>query len=568
MILLFLPLIGRTQCTPNYSYTSPGIYPDTMPTGYVNQPYSEDISFVLPTDTQGYDFTNFEIVSIALPVGLSWQCDNFANGCNYNPQVNQYGCVNVFGTPLLAGQYQVDVSIIADLTIVQGVPTTFSVFMEILPDTTPVSNNGFGMVGSIGCAPLTVSFTNNNPGLLSYNWDFGNGNTSTLENPTPQIYTTPGDYVVSYEAFSNLDTIELYTLTGVDVTSMSGYGGGFPSYDNADTYYKIFENGTLFNQSSFIADTDPPVSWATSLILNPANTYTIEIWEADDSAGEVILGADDYIGSHTMNLSGCNGCAAGNSTINYAINYQQILPSANIVSVDTVHVGDYPIAPTLSFDSLNSTLSFSNLGDVYQWLLNGVVIPGATDTSLVIDSSGYYSVIAYNAYGCSAYSDSIVGIYCSPTFEPNIQLNASGDLEVTNSMNYDIQWIMGTNPIPGDTNLTCTPQAPENYFVLLTDPFGCEYLSDYIFVNVGLNENETASWKVYPNPAKDQLRIDVDGASVDRLELVDITGRVVKQIDEIDEVTQIDLSEINNGAYIVKIYQNQSVWSTQLLIQR
>lgn len=559
LILLFLPFNGRTQCTPVYSYTQPGIYPDTMPTGYVNQPYSEDITFVLPLDTQGYDFTNFEIVSIALPVGLSWQCNNSANGCNYNPQVDQFGCVNVYGTPLLAGQYQVDVSVIADLTIIQGVPTTFSVFMEILPDTTPVSNNGFAMVGSVGCTPLTVSFTNNNPGLLGYSWDFGNGNTSTLENPTPQVYTTPGDYVVSYEAYSNLDTIELYTLTDIDVTSMSGYGGGFPSYDNADTYYKIYENGILFNQSNYIADTDPPVSWATNLILNPANTYTIEIWEADDSAGEIILGADDYIGSHTLNLSGCNGCAAGNSTINYAIDYQQILPSATIISVDTVHVGGYPVAPTLVFDSLTSTISFNHLGDTYQWLHNGVVIPGATDSLLTIDTSGYYSVVAYNEYGCSVYSDSVLGIYCSPNFLPNIQLNATGDLEVTNASNFDIQWLMGSTPLPNDTLATMTPTLPENYAVTLTDPYGCEYTSDFLFVNVGFDESETTSWKIYPNPAKENVVVDVDGANVDRIIIVDLAGRVVRELSNINGKVSINVQELKSGSYFVKVFHNSSV---------
>lgn len=34
-------------------------------------------------------------------------------------------------------------------------------------------------------------------------------------------------------------------------------------------------------------DTNPPVSWPTSIVLNPANIYVIEIWEADDTAGEI-----------------------------------------------------------------------------------------------------------------------------------------------------------------------------------------------------------------------------------------------------------------------------------------
>jgi len=88
-------------CTVDYSLTAPGIYPDTLPSGYVGQPYSEDIQFVLPTDTMGYTFLNFHIVSISLPIGLNWQCSNQANGCNYDPAVSVHGCVNVYGTPCL-----------------------------------------------------------------------------------------------------------------------------------------------------------------------------------------------------------------------------------------------------------------------------------------------------------------------------------------------------------------------------------------------------------------------------------------------------------------------------------
>ncbi|MCH2224609.1 MAG: hypothetical protein MK066_07550, partial [Crocinitomicaceae bacterium] len=263
LLLVLAPFWSISQiCDIDYSQTSTGIYPDTMPLGYVNQTYNEDITFVMPLDTSGFPFLNFHIQSIALPIGLDWECNNSASNCNYDPQVDQYGCVNVFGTPLLAGQYQVDVSVIADLSIAQGIPTTFSVFLEILPDTASTFNNGFTMIGANGCAPHTVEFVNNNPGLLAYEWDFGNGNASTLENPTPQVYTSAGDYPIIYTAWNNLDTIDVYTFTGLTIQSMSGYGGGFPSFDDADAYFIIKDgSGAVFSQSGIIADTEPAVSW-------------------------------------------------------------------------------------------------------------------------------------------------------------------------------------------------------------------------------------------------------------------------------------------------------------------
>ena len=79
------------------------------------------------------------------------------------------------------------------------------------------------MVAGSGCSPIQVSFTNNNPGMASYLWDFGNGNMSNAENPTPQIYNNPGTYVVNYEAYST--TNSSYFLTNIEVVSANGWDG-------------------------------------------------------------------------------------------------------------------------------------------------------------------------------------------------------------------------------------------------------------------------------------------------------------------------------------------------------
>lgn len=557
LLLTFLLVSGwgaAQICNIDYSQTSPGIYPDTMPVGYVNQPYDEDITFVMPLDTQGFDFTNFHILSIGLPVGLNWQCNNATNNCNYDPQTNQYGCVNVFGTPLLAGQYQVDVTVIADLTIVQGVPTTFSVFLEILPDNVPVSNNGFSMAGANGCAPQTVDFTNNNPGLLAYQWDFGNGNTSTLESPTPQVYTAPGDYIVNYQAWTSLDTTHVYTLTDVSIQSMSGYGEGFPSFEVADPYYIIFENGNTFSQSSIIANTDPPVSWTTSQLLDPANTYTIEIWESDSDPSEILLGADDYMGVHTINLNGCAGCAAGSATISYTINHQVIYPTPAIVSVDTIHISGLPTAPPISYDSLTHTLSANDLGDSYQWYFNGSPVAGATDTTHVVMNSGYYHLVAINAGGCVAFSDTLLAIYCSPNFQPTIEQNTDGNLVVTNVGNHDIQWYMDGSVSPDDTLQILVPNGAGDFYVVLTDEFGCSYTSDTLGVTVGLQESILSEWKIYPNPASNYLMVESDtDHELKELEVIDLMGRVVFRKRVIESKEKIDLTRLKNGTYWIRL---------------
>lgn len=47
-----------------------------------------------------------------------------------------------------------------------------------------------------GNSPLVVTFTNTSTNPNSYSWFFGNGNSSTAQNPGPQTYNDPGTYTV------------------------------------------------------------------------------------------------------------------------------------------------------------------------------------------------------------------------------------------------------------------------------------------------------------------------------------------------------------------------------------
>lgn len=81
----------------------------------------------------------------------------------------------------------------------------------IVPPLPTANFLGQGM----GCAPLSVSFTNTSWQALSYQWHFGDGGMSTADNPT-YIYNQPGTYTVSLIATG----INGYTSTLVKVDSV------------------------------------------------------------------------------------------------------------------------------------------------------------------------------------------------------------------------------------------------------------------------------------------------------------------------------------------------------------
>lgn len=82
-------------------------------------------------------------------------------------------------------------------------------------DYVPGVQSDFVAIGTKGCTtPFTVSFTNLSNNGTSFNWDFGDGNTSIQQNPT-HTYTTPGVY-----------NVQLYTdggLCGNDTEIKNAY---------------------------------------------------------------------------------------------------------------------------------------------------------------------------------------------------------------------------------------------------------------------------------------------------------------------------------------------------------
>ena len=572
VISLFLALISfslaYTQCTIDNSYTQAGIYPDPLPDGYAGQPYSEDITFVMPTDTSGATINNFEIVSIALPVGLDWICNNVANGCNYNPQSNVYGCVNVFGTPLVAGVYDVEVSILVDVTAsgqnIDNIAIPF--FITLTIQTPAVGNSGFTSTPASGCIPLEVEFTNNNPGLLYYEWDFGNGQTSNLENPPMQTYIQGGEYPVQYSAYNNVDILDNYTLTEVSILDVTENWLGEPwgwellNGNSPDPYFILLENGSLIYQSSYEYNNSGPITWPVNINLNPANTYKIRVMDADEMAAqtntaEITYGADDEVGTHTMSLSSCGNCSAGSyADVAYSISYEQIFPVPSVQSLDTIVVGTPPGVPNVVYDSLNYSVYTDSSQYTLQWSLDTAFWTGHTNAVEAISQSANYYVTAYNSLGCSTTSDTLFAIYCDSTYSFEVSISAIDVLYVSDvPIGYNISWILDGTAIPGSDNVEYTPTQNGDYVAVISDTFGCEYFTPpFNYYNDASIQELQTDWWCYPNPAQDQLVVMwPQSVGLHQLILSNAEGKVIQKIRVQNSPQLIDVSTLSNGLYIL-----------------
>ena len=513
-VVLSVSVFGQI-CTIDYSLTSVGIFPDTLPTGIVGEPYDEEIVFRLPTDTAGFNFTNFEIIDVAVPPGLDWQCSNDANGCNYDPQDDPFGCARAFGTPTVPGQYTIEISVIADLSIQSGNNTSFFVYMEVLP---PVQENeGFTMTPGSGCDNVTIEFTNNVPsdgyapipdftsGFV-YSWDFGNGNQSNLENPNPQTYTSPGEYYIDYTAV--IDTFGFF-LSEVQVNSVSCTDVAF-LYGNVDLYLELYDGDDVlvYTTESNPNDSDLPTTWNMNVMLdNPPYKLMVWDWDGDQLTGQA---PDNCVDGDEDSDEGIDlvmpAVTAFGTTSNFGNNgglnltYKINKPTITIEVTDTLTVFEAPEAPiiTINEDLGFATLETDDLGYSYQWFKDGEPIAGADELTLEIIETGDYWIIATNENGCASESNVI------------------------------------------------------------------SYTS-----TVNIEEVDGKIFKLYPNPASEIVTIELsDNTMIESVALIDVTGRVIlHEAGEFNNEIQLNVAGQKPGYYIVQLSDGSATWKKKLVIQ-
>jgi PKD repeat protein len=142
-------------------------------------------------------------------------------------------------------------------------------YVHVLPCTPPAPV--FSGTPTSGNVPLTVTFTDQSTGSPAFwNWDFGDGTTSTAQNPTHQ-YAASGTYAVSLTVGSECDTLTATKSTYVVVVDTVS------AEFAADVTSGCAPVAVQFTDQS----TGPVHSWqwdfgdsTTSTEQNPAHTYT------------------------------------------------------------------------------------------------------------------------------------------------------------------------------------------------------------------------------------------------------------------------------------------------------
>lgn len=234
--------------------TSPYGCTDTLQRQVVVHPLPS-ASFLATPGVQQFPSATVAITNFTAAGAWSyaWELGDGSTSAFEDPAPHTYGTWGTFTITLVVSSGACADTVTSSITIMPPVPTASFV--------------GQGE----GCEPLTVSFTNTSLLGVSYQWNFGDGGTSTAEHPT-YTWNQPGVYTVTLTAFGPGGTVA--TAVKVDSIVVHPRAEAFFVLQPEEVVVPdqpVFTYNLSANATDFLWDMG---DGTTSTALNPVHQYT------------------------------------------------------------------------------------------------------------------------------------------------------------------------------------------------------------------------------------------------------------------------------------------------------
>ncbi len=421
---------------------------------------------------------------------------------------------------------------------------------------------GFTTNDTLGyCPPFTANFTNASTGATSYQWDFGNGNTSTAANPSA-VYTTAGTFTVTLRAYSAngcVDSMKKTVKINAGPTGTISYtpvNGCFPvsisftatsqnttsivwDYDNGVTQatagnmvtYTYTRPGAYLPKvilsnangcsvaviggdtikvnkltAGFIAAPDPvcvaaPVTFmdTSKIVTGPVVSRSWSFGDATTGTGAIITHAYATAGTYTVRLiASTQGGCADTAYRTITVNPLPVISGSD----QSVCLGD-------------SVVLSASGGVSYSWSpATGLSCTNCASPYANPTTTTTYTVTATNASGCTSAKSITVTVNPLPNVSAGSNVSicngTSANLNATGAATYSWSPATGLNN-PNISNPAANPSATTTYTVTGTSTVGCKNTAQ---VTVTVIANPTLT--VTPNQticAGDSATLTASGAA-------------------------------------------------------
>ncbi len=390
--------------------------------------------------------------------------------------------------------------------------------------------------------------------------------------------------ILTYCAGSTLD---LYANTGPGFTyqwynSIGSIVGAIDSVYTVSTpgYYRVkvsnaqgcpafSEEKYVYNYSLPLATITPSATQficqgnSTTLTANIGGYYTYQWFNNGNLLNGIttrIISVSDT-GNYTVQVTNYYGCTQLSTPVNVAY----ASPPASWLTSS----GPLQVCSGSSVTLKTAT----GPGYTYEWFKYGNLISGANNRTLVVNSTGKYKVRVTNGYGCTKTSGTkIVTVVSNPSAIISAAGPTSfcvGDSVILNSntgSGYTYSWKKYGNAITGATASSLSAQSSGPYKVTVTNSYGCSKTSGATTVNVivcrEIEPNSISEIELFPNPATTEFY--VTGSELQKVEIFDLQGKMV-QMKEMTVSGTVDISNLSDGLYLVKIYTEKEIVTKQLL---
>ncbi|MDD3861064.1 MAG: PKD domain-containing protein, partial [Bacteroidales bacterium] len=385
------------------------------------------------------------------------------------------------------------------------------------------------------CNELTVQFTDlstNNP--TSWAWNFGDGAETNEQNPT-HTYTTPGLFTVSL-------TVE--NTNGPDTETIVDYiyVGESPSLEMSMTQETVLGNdGT-----------------ATVVATGGTTPYYYEWNNGLHTATITGLTAGEYC----VTVIGDDGCQASDCIV---VTEEEPL---------TPPVANFSADQTMGCETLTVQFTDLSTNEPTSWAWD--FGDGGTSTEQnpehTYSGVGMYTV-SLHVENADGEDDMVVSGMIYIGTPPTVTVDvtpASGETVADGSAvvsvtggtaPFTITW---SNEENGDA---IDGLLPGNYSVMVLDAAGCIVTSPFVVTwYTGIADNQSVM-SIYPNPARNEINVSTRGIIADYIDIVNVLGQSIMKVNPNSDITNINISKLEKGIYMVRVYSEGKEFVTKLIIQ-